>query len=231
MDRTKINQIIEHYEALKKRLFDEAATLQHEEYTKISKEMSKREKAYTLATQYASALDQIAEAEEILSIESSGEMVDLAKEQLTMAKADRDELEEKLTIELLPRDPNDGKDAYLEIRPAAGGDEAALFAAELLRMYLMYAQTLGRKTEIIEQNDTDGGGLKNCVVKIVGDDVYSRMKFESGVHRVQRIPETESQGRVHTSTVTVAIMPEAEEVDIHIDPKDIQMDTFAASSA
>lgn len=193
--------------------------------------MSKREKGYTLAKSYADALDRLAEAEELLSIETDSDMIDLAKEQLSSAKSDRDRLEEELTIELLPRDPNDGKDAYLEIRPAAGGDESALFAAELLRMYLMYAQTLGWKTEIIDQQDNDIGGLKFVVVKIAGDDVYSRMKFESGVHRVQRIPETESQGRVHTSTVTVAIMPEAEDVDIQIDPKDIQMDTFAASSA
>lgn len=231
MDRSKIDQIISHFESLKQRLFDESATLSHEEYATISKEMSKREKAYTLAKDYAGALDRLAEAEELLSIETDSDMIDLAKEQLSHAKSDRETLEEALTIELLPRDPNDGKDAYLEIRPAAGGDESALFAAELLRMYLMYAQTLGWKTEIIDQQDSDIGGLKFVVVKIAGDDVYSRMKFESGVHRVQRIPETESQGRVHTSTVTVAIMPEAEDVDVQIDPKDIEMDTFAASSA
>ncbi|USN57496.1 MAG: PCRF domain-containing protein [Candidatus Peribacteria bacterium] len=193
MDRSKIDQIIDHFELLKKRLFDDAATLSHEEYATISKEMSRRQKAYDLATSYADALDRITEATEIIEIESDTDMLELAREQLSTAKSERDDLEEKLTIELLPRDPNDGKDAYLEIRPAAGGDESALFAAELLRMYLMYAQTLGRKTEIIDQQDNDIGGLKFVVVKIAGDDVYSRMKFESGVHRVQRIPETESQ--------------------------------------
>jgi peptide chain release factor 1 len=155
--------------------------------------MSKRQKAYELAIAYADALDRLAEAAAILEEDSDTDMIELAKEQRSNAKAQRDILEEQLTIELLPRDPNDGKDAYLEIRPAAGGDESALFAAELLRMYLMYAQTLGRKTEIIDQQDNDIGGLKFVVVKIAGNDVYSRMKFESGVHRVQRIPETESQ--------------------------------------
>ena len=132
---------------------------------------------------------------------------------------------------MLPRDPNDDKNIYLEIRPAAGGEESALFGAELLKMYLVYAQKMGRKTEIVEEQLTDIGGVKFVMVKISGDNVYSLMKFESGVHRVQRIPETESQGRVHTSTVTVAVMPEAEDVDIEIDPKDIQIDTYAASSS
>lgn len=158
-------------------------------------------------------------------------MVEMAKEQLNEANTQLADLEEKLKIALLPKDPNDDKNIFLEIRPAAGGDEAGLFAAELLKAYMLYAQKKGWKTEIIEQVYSDVGGIKFAMVKMSGDHVYSQMKFESGVHRVQRIPATESQGRVHTSTITVAIMPEVENVEFFIDPKDVQMDTYAASSS
>ena len=172
----------------------------------------------------------IEEARELASLET-GELAELAKMEIVESEEKLASLEQELFEMLLPKDPNDEKNIYLEIRPAAGGDEAGLFAAELLKMYLTFAQKKGRKPEIVEEQLSDIGGVKFVMVKIAGNNVYSLMKFESGVHRVQRIPDTESNGRVHTSTVTVAIMPEAEDVDIQIDPKDISMDTYAASSS
>ena len=141
------------------------------------------------------------------------------------------ELEEELKILLLPKDPNDEKNVIVEIRGGAGGDEAALFAGVLFRMYLRYAETRGWRGEVMDSNPTELGGFKEVVFQISGDSVYSRMKFESGVHRVQRVPETESQGRVHTSTVTVAVLPEAEEVDVEINPADLRVDTYRAGGA
>ena len=143
----------------------------------------------------------------------------------------KEEYEEKLTILLLPSDPNDDKNVIVEIRGGAGGDEAALFAGVLFRMYLRYAETRGWRVEVMDSNPTELGGFKEVVFQISGDSVYSRMKFESGVHRVQRVPETESQGRVHTSTVTVAVLPEAEEVDVEINPADLRVDTYRAGGA
>jgi peptide chain release factor 1 len=231
IEADKIDHILNLYDQLKQQLVDEGTTLDHTEYARISKEMSRRQSAYDLATEYRQAKQQLAEATAILDSETDEAMIELAKEQLNTSKDNMTTLEEKLTVELLPKDPNDEKNIFLEIRPAAGGDESALFAAELMRAYMLYAQSLERKPEIVEQSDNDIGGIKFAVIRICGDSVYSRMKFESGVHRVQRIPSTESQGRVHTSTLTVAVMPEADEVDVQIDDNDITMDTFAASSA
>ena len=171
------------------------------------------------------------EAEEILRAHEDEELVEMAKEELKELKPQIEAYEERLTILLLPSDPNDEKDVIVEIRGGAGGDEAALFAGVLFRIFLRYAETRGRRVEVIDSNPTELGGFKEVVFQINGDAVYSRMKFESGVHRVQRVPETESQGRVHTSTVTVAVLPEAEEVDVEINPADLRIDTYRAGGA
>ena len=165
----------------------------------------------------------------LLDEESDEEMRELAKEELNESKANVEELEQKLKILLLPKDPNDDKNVMVEIRAGAGGDEAALFAAEIYRMYLHYSESRNWKTEMISVNENGIGGFKECVFMITGQGAFSRLKYESGVHRVQRVPETESGGRIHTSTVTVAIMPEAEDVDVVIDEKDIRIDVMRAS--
>lgn len=227
----KLQKIIQKYEELREQALQPEVFQNPEKAKIVNKELSNLEKTYEIALRYKKALAAQSSAEEILNSETDPEMLEMAQEELDEAKKEIEKADQELTIALLPRDPNDDKNIYLEIRPAAGGEESALFGAELLKMYLVYAQKMGRKTEIVEEQLTDIGGVKFVMVKISGDNVYSLMKFESGVHRVQRIPETESQGRVHTSTVTVAVMPEAEDVDIEIDPKDIQIDTYAASSS
>lgn len=174
------------------------------------------------------ARSTIADAQELMH---DSEMREFAQEELNEAQTRAEQLEEELKILLLPRDPNDDKNIIVEIRGGAGGEESALFAHSLHRMYNMYAEKHGWTTEILSINETELGGCKEVVFQIAGDGVYSRLKFESGVHRVQRVPETESQGRIHTSTVTVAVLPEAEEVDFEINPTDLKVDTFRASGA
>ena len=227
----KLQNIIKKYEDLRESSMSDEALSNIKESIRINKELSGLQEKYDLSVEYTLASKQLEEAKEILENESDEDLVEMAKEQRKEATDKLNNLDEKLKIALLPSDPNDNKDIFLEIRPAAGGDEAALFGAELLRMYLAYAQKRWRNAEIVEEQLSDIGWVKLCIVKIAGDKVYSLMKFESGVHRVQRIPNTESQGRVHTSTVTVAIMPEVDDIDIKIDPKDIQMDTYAGSSS
>ena len=156
---------------------------------------------------------------------------ELAQEELERAKAEIERLGEELKVLLLPKDPNDERNVIMELRCGVGGEEGALFAHSLLRMYTMYAQSRGWKMEIVSLNETELGGVKECSVLIEGEDVFSRLKFESGVHRVQRVPETESGGRIHTSAATVAVLPEAEDVEFTIDPKDLQIDTYRSSGA
>lgn len=177
------------------------------------------------------AKEQGEEAREILSEKPDPEMAELASLELEEAKEKEAELLEKIKILLLPKDPNDDKNVIVEIRAGAGGEEAALFSAVLYRMYSMYAQNCGWKTELIDANETELGGFKEISFMIEGEGAYSKLKFESGVHRVQRVPETESQGRIQTSTVTVAVLPEAEEVEVTINPQDLEIDTHRASGA
>lgn len=227
----KLQTIINKYESLREESLKPEIFEDMEKAKKVNKELSALEATYELAIEYKKAIETQISAQEMLASETDSDMIEMAQEELDSAKEAIERLDHDLKIALLPRDPNDDKNIYLEIRPAAWGDEAGLFASELLKMYLTYAQRKGWKPEIVEEQLSDIGGVKFVMVKIAGDSVYSLMKFESGVHRVQRIPDTESNGRVHTSTVTVAIMPEAEDVDIQIDPKDIVMDTYAASSS
>ena len=227
----KLQSIIDKYEELRELSISPDVIWNQKESIRINKEIASMQERYDLAKEYMSYRNQLEEAKEILNTESDEDMLEIAKEQKKDSEEKLVEVEWKLKIALLPQDPNDDKNIFLEIRPAAGWDEAALFGAELLKMYLAYAQKKWWKPEIVEEQLTDIGGVKFVMVKICGEKVYSLMKFESGVHRVQRIPETESQWRVHTSTVTVAIMPEVDDVSIYIDPKDVVMDTYAASSS
>ncbi len=198
-------------------------------FRKLMKEQSELTPIVEAYKEYKSCKQNIEESLEILSEESDEEMRELAKEEMNESKARAEELEHELKILLLPKDPNDDKNVIVEIRAGAGGDEAALFAAEIYRMYLHYAESKRWKVELVECEEIGIGGMKNVTFMINGQGAYSVMKYESGVHRVQRIPATESGGRIHTSTITVAVMPEAEEVDVQIDEKDIRIDVMRAS--
>ena len=200
-------------------------------FRKLMKEQSELTPIVEAYKEYKACKQNIEESLELLNEESDEDMRELAKEELNESKARVEELEHELKILLLPKDPNDDKNVVVEIRAGAGGDEAALFAAEIYRMYLHYAESKRWKVELVECEEIGIGGMKNVTFMIDGQGADSMMKYESGVHRVQRVPETESQGRVHTSTTTVAVLPEAEELDFYIDPKDLRIDTFRASGA
>ena len=181
--------------------------------------------------EYKEAQKNEKEAEELLASESDPEMLELASEELKNSKEDLERLENELKVLLLPKDPNDDKNVVVEIRAGVGGDEAALFAGVLYRMYTMYADSKKFKTELISANETGLGGFKEITFMVTGNGAYSRFKFESGVHRVQRVPETEASGRIHTSTATVAVLPEAEEVEVEINPNDLEIETIKSSGA
>lgn len=198
-------------------------------FRKLMKEQSELTPIVEAYKEYKACKQNIEESLELLNEESDEDMRELAKEELNESKARVEELEHELKILLLPKDPNDDKNVVVEIRAGAGGDEAALFAAEIYRMYLHYAESKRWKVELVECEEIGIGGMKNVTFMIDGQGAYSMMKYESGVHRVQRVPETESGGRIHTSTITVAVMPEAEEVDVVIDEKDIRIDVMRAS--
>ena len=199
-----------------------------EKYKKISKAHSELTEIVTTFRQYKKVLAEIDENKELLK-DKDPEIRDLAAIELEGLKESKKELEERLKILLIPKDPLDEKNIILEIRAGTGGEEAALFAADLFRMYNRYAESKNWKVEIMDANETGTGGFKEIIASISGQQVYSRLKYESGVHRVQRVPVTESQGRIHTSAVTVAILPEAEEVDVKIEPSDLRIDVFRAS--
>ena len=198
-------------------------------FRKLMKEQSDLTPIVNAYKEYKQCKQNIEDSLALLEEESDEEMRELAKEELNDSKARVEELEKELKILLLPKDPNDDKNVIVEIRAGAGGDEAALFAAEIYRMYLHYAESRNWKTEIMEADETGIGGMKSVTFMLSGQGAYSVMKYESGVHRVQRVPETESGGRIHTSTITVAVMPEAEDVDIEIDMNDCRIDVMRAS--
>jgi peptide chain release factor 1 len=182
-----------------------------------------------LVDQFRRYKDVAAQLEATNELLKDPDMRELAQEELRALETERDSLLAEIKVLLVPKDPNDAKNVVLEIRAGTGGDEAALFAADLFRMYSRYAERQGWRMEVLSTNDSTGGGIKEVIAGIEGRNVYSRLKYESGVHRVQRVPATEASGRIHTSTATVAVLPEAEEVDIHIDPKDLRIDTFCSS--
>ena len=200
-------------------------------FRKLMKEQNDLTPIVEAYNEYKECKQAIEDSLEMLEEESDEEMRELAKEELNDNKKRVEELEQELKILLLPKDPNDERNVIVEIRGGAGGEESALFSAVLFRMYSMYAEKKGFKIEIINANETEIGGYKEISFMIEGEGAYSRFKYESGVHRVQRVPETESQGRVHTSTTTVAVLPEAEDVELEIDPNDLKIDTFRSSGA
>ena len=224
----RLNQIAERLRQVERELADPAVYSDQQRLKNLSRE----QKELTPVVETFTALQQteqaIAEAREMLS---DPELRELAQEELTRTKEQRERLAEELKRLLLPRDPNDEKSVVLEIRGGVGGEEGALFAADLLRMYTMYAQNRGWTLELLNLNETELGGVKEAIVSVDGVGAYNRLKYESGVHRVQRVPETESGGRIQTSAATVAVMPEAEETELSIDPKDLQIDTFRSSGA
>ena len=227
----KLSRVEERYNKIAADLCDPAVVADISRYTALMKEQKHLTPVVETFARYKTAKTAAEEARELLQSEGDPELCDLAREELKDSEAALEQLQEQLKILLLPRDPNDDKNVIIEIRGGAGGDESALFAGVLYRMYSMYAEQKGFKSEILSENATELGGYKEISFSIDGDGAYSRFKFESGVHRVQRVPETESQGRIHTSTVTVAVLPEAEEVDFELDPKDLQIDTFRSSGA
>jgi peptide chain release factor 1 len=198
------------------------------EYRKYAKELAEIEPLIERFREYTALVHDIAQTEE-LAAGADADMRDLAREELKALVVRREALLADIRILLIPKDPNDQKNVMLEIRAGTGGDEAALFASELFRMYAKFAERQGWRIEVMSNSDTDGGGLKEVIATIEGRGVYSRLKYESGVHRVQRVPATEASGRIHTSTATVAVLPEAEEVDVQIDAKDLRIDTFCSS--
>ena len=225
----KLEDLIHHYEELMNLLSEPDVANDANRFKKLMKEQSDLAPIVETYKKYKECKQNIEDSLAILDEESDEEMRELAKEELKDSKEQVEELEKELKILLLPKDPNDDKNVIVEIRAGAGGDEAALFAAEIYRMYMHYAESQRWKVELVECEEIGIGGMKNVTFMIDGKGAYSKMKYESGVHRVQRVPETESGGRIHTSTITVAVMPEAEDVDIQIDEKDIRIDVMRAS--
>lgn len=227
----KIEIFDKRYSELSQRLYEPSVAANPDEFQKVMKELKSIEEIVLTYRDYKSAAESEKESLEILSETSDPELKELAQAELDEAKASIETLSEKLKILLLPKDPNDERNVIVEIRGGAGGEESALFSAVLFRMYSMYSEKHGYKVEVINANETELGGYKEISFMIEGEGAYSRFKYESGVHRVQRVPETESQGRVHTSTTTVAVLPEAEDVELEIDPSDLKIDTFRSSGA
>ena len=225
----KLEDLLVRYEEIMIELSEPDVANDANRFRKLMKEQSDLAPIVEAFREYKKSKQAIEDALVMLDEESDEEMKELAKEELNEAKANVAELEEKLKILLLPKDPNDDKNVIVEIRAGAGGEEAALFAAEIYRMYVHYAESRRWKVETLEADETGIGGMKSVDFMVTGAGAYSVLKYESGVHRVQRVPETESQGRIQTSTCTVAVMPEAEEVDIQIDEKDIRIDVMRAS--
>lgn len=227
----KLEGLMERYEEVQQLLGQADVIADQNKFRALSKEYSQLEEVVMCFSRYQTAVSNQAAAEEMLQ-ESDAEMREMGQEELQSAKAEQDTLAQELQILLLPRDPADDRSCYLEIRAGAGGDEAAIFAGDLFRMYSRYAEQRGWRVEIISANEGEHGGYKEIIAYMSGDGVYGKMKFESGGHRVQRVPETESQGRVHTSACTVAVLPEVPEAEaIEINPADLRVDTFRASGA
>ena len=224
----KLKDLALRYEDLEAQLGNPAVYGDAEKLRRVNRELKELAPVVEAYRAFQAAENRRREAEELLH---DPEMKEMAQEELAEAKAELETLKERLTILLLPKDPNDGRNVILEIRGGVGGEESALFAHSLLRMYAMYAESRGWKLEIASISETELGGVKECSAVIEGEGAWSRLKFESGVHRVQRVPETESGGRIHTSAATVAVLPEMEPVDVELNPADIEMQVYRASGA
>jgi len=225
----KLEEVERRYETLNHLLSQPEVLSKQDELQRVAKEYSEIGKVVDLYRKFKRLDVEIGESEDLLATEEDEEMKRMAREELDRLLAEKERVEGELRTALIPKDPNDEKNIILEIRAGTGGDEAGLFAGDLFRMYAKYAEKNGWRLEVLNRHYTGAGGFKEIIALIEGRGVYSRLKFESGVHRVQRVPVTESQGRIHTSTVTVAILPEAEEVEIEIDPGEIRVDIFRSS--
>ena len=225
----KLENIIASYETLTEKLGDPAILSDQKEYARLAKEHSNQGPLVERARAYVKAFHALEDAKEMLSNESDPEMKELAQEDIKAQQAVLPQLEEEIKEMLIPGDPNDDKNIIVEIRAGAGGDEAAIFAGDLYRMYARFAETNHWKVEEIDASESEAGGYKEVSFRIKGDKVYSIMKYESGVHRVQRVPKTESQGRIHTSTATVAVLPEVDDIEIEISANDLRIDVYRAS--
>ena len=228
--KTKLQEIIDRYHFLSVEMTKAEVLSDQKKLSSVAKEHSSLEKIVQVATEYISVLDQIDEDKEMLE-QDDAELIEIAREELPSLEIEKAKLEEELKFLLLPKDPNDDKNLILEIRAGTGGDEAALFASDLYRIYIRYAERRNWKYKIMNSSDTGIGGIKEAIVSIKGRGAYGMLKYESGVHRVQRVPKTETSGRVHTSAATVAVLPEAEDVDIEVNEGDLKIDTYRASGA
>ncbi len=224
----KLAEVESHYEALEERLGDPEIASDPRRYAEVAKEHADLREVVSAFRRYRDLVESIASNRELLE-DDDPEMREMAREELAEQETELGELEHRIKLLLLPKDQFEGRDVLLEIRAGAGGDEAGLFAGDLFRMYSKYAEQNRWKMQLLSSNPTGIGGFKEVIVSISGDTAYSRLKYESGVHRVQRVPATESQGRIHTSTCTVALMPEAEEVDVQIEPNDLKIDIYRSS--
>lgn len=224
-----LDHIRENYKDLELKMADPEILADIDKFTKISREYNSLKPIVEKYEEIKNAEDTIEENQELMGETDDSEMLDMLKEEIAESKKNLEVFNEEMKILLIPKDPNDSKDVIIEIRPAAGGDEAGLFAGDLYRMYNMYADKEGYKTEQIDVSSQGVGGIKEATFVVKGEGAYSKLKYESGVHRVQRVPETESGGRIHTSTATVAVMPEVDEVDIDLDTNDIRVDVFRSS--
>jgi peptide chain release factor 1 len=221
----KLEDVVKRFERLEEKLADPTIYDRQEEFKKVNEERGQLEDIVIAYKEYKRVKNNLAEAKEILETESDEEMREMAKEEISEYEKEMPGMEDNLKILLLPKDPLDNKNCMVEIRAGAGGDEASIFVGDVWRMYRAYWETLGFKSDIVSASENDKG-YKEVILSVTGDKVYSKMKYESGVHRVQRVPETESQGRVHTSTITVAIMPEADEVEFNLDMNDVRIDVY-----
>ena len=224
----KLQAIEERYDKLMALIADPAVQADQQEYRRHTRALSEIQPLVEQFREYKGVVEELAETRE-LAAGDDDDLRELAEQELSVLEARRDTLLDAIKVLLLPKDPNDEKNVVLEIRAGTGGDEAGLFASDLFRMYQRFAEEQGWRVEVLSSNETGVGAIKEVVALIEGKRVYSRLKYESGVHRVQRVPSTEASGRIHTSTATVAVLPEAEEVDIRIDPKDLRIDTFCSS--
>ena len=227
----KISVLCDRYKAVSEEVIKPEIISDNKKYTQLIKEYNNLQPIYEAYIEYQKVSDDLANAKEMLKTEKDSEMVDLFEEEIKECENRLKTLEEDFKVMLLPKDENDDKNVIMEIRSGAGGEEASLFSAVLFRMYSMYAESNRWKVEILDNSETELGGIKEVSFMIKGKGAYSKLKFESGVHRVQRVPETESSGRIHTSTCTVAVLPEHEEVDIEINEKDLKIDTYRSSGA
>jgi peptide chain release factor 1 len=226
---SQLEQILSKFDALTAQLADEQVLKDNTRYRQVAKERAAMEETVAVAKRLRAVNHTIHDNRTVIKAGDDPELVELAKSELEELIPERDELEEKLRLLLVPRDPNDSKNTIVEIRAGTGGEESALFAADLLRMYTRFIERQGWKMELLSSNETGIGGFKEVIFLVTGDEAYGTLKFESGVHRVQRVPETESQGRIHTSAVSVVVLPEAEDVEVDIDPNELRIDVFRSS--